>query len=697
MPHPRLLYGKAEIQSLKKRLPDPDVAAEIDALRARANALLEQPLYTEEYANAAMTQHGNFYELGAQITDFAETFGVLYALGETDYTDKIKQALLHYAAFGAWTGPSNQYRKTPWRSDLSTTRLLYGFALAYDIFYDALSEDEKATVRHAMLTLGIRPLLADWVTDGKRIHALDSMGHNWWAVCIAFAGIGICAIHEDVPDAQELLSSILAALRAFCDYRGDPLLNKVANFDAKGMFYESAGYFNYGAGELCRFLYVYSRCFCGGVLTDFPILRHVGDAYLSLVYPVSDERQHLYLNFGDSALSSSPSDRDGMTMLPQYLLLLGLGNENLRRYYARAIRKRNFLDLMYPELCGSGGSVSQNNAPSLPNPTYPAVADYPDTGLAMWRSGGAVDGTLFSVRCGFTWNHAHDDAGTFLLLRNGESVLCDSGTVSYGKSDYISHYCAAAAHNVVTIGGRAQHKESLYRGNKFPGRLLHTLRAGGFTYLLADATGPVCDTCLRNHRSFLRLGEEIFVTVDDLYTYEPARFAYLLHHAGEATVTDGCVTIRTDKNRLCVHTVSPTPATISTGEYEGLRHISVEPDEPSRFCNLIHVIAPEESGAQVQALDAPDGYGARITAGLHTYELYYNYLADGRCMHINSNTTMGGYDTDAYLLCIHRTAHGSEQILMVYGSYLRQGNTALHESFEKVTRVVERSATQTWQ
>lgn len=690
--HPRLLFGAEQIQSLKNRLHTPDTAAELAVLRSRAQALLSQALLTEEYANAAMTQHGNFYELGAQITDFAETFGILYALGETDYTEKMKQALLHYATFNAWTGPANRYRKTPWLSDLSTTRLLYGFALAYDIFYDELSETERATVRHAMLTLGIRPLLADWVTPGKRIHALDSMGHNWWAVCIAFAGIGLCAIHEDVPDASELFSGILASLRAFCDYRGDPLLNKIANFDSKGMFYESTGYFNYGAGELCRFLYVYSRCFPGSTLNDFPILRHVGAAYLSLVYPVSDARRHLYLNFGDSALSSAPDSRDGMTMLPQYLLLLGLGNENLRRYYARAIRKRNFLDLLYPELCGSGGSVSQNNAPCLPDPIYPTVVDYPDTGLAMWRSGAAVDGTLFSVRCGFTWNHAHDDAGTFILLRNGENVLCDSGTVSYGKSDYISHYCAAPAHNVVTVDGRGQQKESLYRGNKFPGRLLHTLDQAPFTYLLADATGPMCDTCLRNHRSFLRLGEEIFVTVDDLYTYEPTRFSYLLHHPGEATLEKGSIRIRTDKNALRVHTVSPVACSIRTDSYEGLRYVAVEPDEPARLCNLMHVIAPEELGVTVQAQDCPDGYGVRITVGADTYELYYNYLADGRCMHINSNTTLGGYDTDAYLLCIHRDESGHEQVLMVYGSYLRQGEHVLHESFEKTTRVVSVTA-----
>ena len=675
--HPRLLYTRAEIDALRERLnTDADAQAHLESIRTKADQLLSAELKSEEYANAVMTQHGNFYEIGAQLTDFAEHFSLLYSLGENKYVAKMKEALLHYATFAAWTGPSNKFRKTPWQSDLSTTRIVYAFAVAYDAMYDEFSAEERQLLRDAMLNLGIRPLLADWMTDGVRVHALDSMGHNWWSVCTALAGVALLAFYEDVPDWRELFAGMVASLRAFCDYEGEPLLNKVANFDEKGMFYESCGYFNYGAGELCRFLFHYRRCFADPA-DDFPILPKLGAAFLSLTYPTAAPEKTLYVNFGDSGLRSGAGARDGMTMLPQYLLLLGEGDAALRQYYARGARRPNLYDLLFPALLPRLDKA-------LPPPDMPATEVYPNTGLAFLRSGDAEDGNLLAVRCGFTWNHAHDDAGTFLLLRRGEDILCDSGSVSYGKSDYISHYCAAAAHNVVTVNGRGQQQESLYRGNKFPGRLLHLTEGEGMTYLLADATGPMCDSCLRNHRSFLRLGEEIYVTVDDLYTYAEAKFSYLLHHRGQSEVQeDGSILLRSDKNELRVVSISPAETAARADNYEGLSYLAIEPVEASRLCQMMHVISPVESGVIVEPLTAEDGYGARVIVGDTSYDIYYNFLADGRCMHINSNTVLGEFATDAYLLCIEREGGRATQVLMSYGSYLRRGEESLFESLKK--------------
>ncbi|MBQ8718638.1 MAG: heparinase II/III-family protein [Clostridia bacterium] len=680
--HPRLLYTAAEIDALRDRLTsDAQAQSQLEDIRRAADQLLLSELKSEEYANAAKTQHGNFYEIGAQLTDLAEKFSLLYSLGETKYVAKMKQALLHYASFAAWTGPSNALRKTPWQSDLSTTRIVYAFAVAYDAMYDAFTPDERCVIREAMLKLGIRPLLADWLTDGVRVHALDSMGHNWWSVCTALAGVALLSIYEEVPDWRELMAGMVASLRAFCDYEGEPLLNKVANFDEKGMFYESCGYFNYGAGELCRFLFHYRRCF-DDPADDFPVLPKLGAAFLSLSYPTAAPERTLYVNFGDSALRSNPNGRDGMMMLPQYLLLLGQGDEALRQYYARGARKPNLNDLLYPSL------LPRLDA-TLPPPEQPASEVYDGTGLAFLRSGATEDGNLLAVRCGFTWNHAHDDAGTFILIQNGEDIVCDSGTVSYGKSDYISHYCAAPAHNVVTVNGRGQQRESLYRGNKFPGRLLHLTEGDGISYLLADATGPMCDSCLRNHRSFLRLGEDVFVTVDDLYTYDEAKFSYLLHHRGQSELPkDGSVIIRGDKTALRVASVSPAATVCRAESYEGLSHIAFETVEPSRLCQMMHVISPLEKDVKVTSLSAENGYGIRVSIGEAEYDIYYNFLADGRCMHINSNTVLGGFATDAYILCIVREGGAEKQALMAYGSYLRRGGESVFESLKKEFLIV---------
>lgn len=668
--HPRIEYGKEEIEAFKRALPEsPALQAEVESIRKRCDELMTKELLTEEYANAVFSQHGNFYEVGAQICDFAEKFSFMYQLGETKYVPKMKEALLHYASFAAWTGPSNIKRKTPWHSDLSTTRIVYGFAVAYDCMYDAFTEKEREIIRGAMLKLGIHPLLSDWMYDGSRVHALDSMGHNWWSVCTGLAGVALCAIYDEVDGSLGILLDVLKSLRMFCEYKGDSLLNKVANFDSEGMFYESLGYFNYGAGEMCRFLFTWRRCFADDGESDIPILEKIPSAYLSMVYPTSGSERNLYVNFGDSNLSGG-----GFIALPRYLLLLGCGGSDLKRYYCRARQRKDLPDLLYPGILDSWDGVS---------PAYPKTSLFPGTGIGILRSSDAEDATMLAVRCGFTWNHAHDDAGTFILFDKGEALLCDSGTVGYGRPDYVRHYCAAEAHNVVTINGGAQWKETQYRGNKFPGTVSRHMEDGKLAYLLADATGPTCNTCMRNHRSFLRLDDDLFVIVDELYTYEESEFAWLLHYSGVMTEEGNTMRIVSGKAKAAVTTVSPSEYTLERRSHDDKEYAALRLTGKSRLCNLINVVSLGE--ASVTALSGADWYGCRIASGGNTYTVCCNFEADGRRMHVNSNNRMAGWDTDAYILC---DVNDGERVMMIYGSYLRKDGCSRFECLQKEDRIL---------
>lgn len=675
--HPRLIYSKKEIDAFKEALGSSDKRkAFVADIREKCEKMLDEALLTEEYANAAMTQHGNFYEIGAQLEKFAPNFSFMYQLGEDKegkYVAKMKEAMLHYAKFEAWTGPSNKFRKVPWQSDLSTTRILYAYAVAYDCMYDAFTEEERAIFRNAMMKLAINPLLSDWMYDGVRVHALDSMGHNWWAVCTGLAGLGLCAIYDEVEGSIAILQDVIKSLRMFCEYDSEPLLNKVANFDDKGMFYESCNYFNYGAGELCRFLFSWRNCFEDNGDSDIPVLKKLPDAFMALSYPTSKDDRNYFVNFGDSALKGK------FPMLPIYLLLLGYGGENFKRFYCRQRTEYNIFDMLYPDILdGWDGSA----------PTYPKTDLYPGTGLAFLRSDDGnekgEDATMLAVRCGFSWNHAHDDAGSFILFHKGENLLCDCGTTGYGNADYKSFYCAAEAHNIVTIDGEAQWHENNYRGNKFVGTLPHFVEDGKLAYLLADATGPVANLCLRNHRSFLRLDENLFVVIDDLYTYVPSEFTFLLHYNGEMTDENNRITVKTGKAKATIATVSPVTYTLERRSYKEIEYAALKTNEKSRLFNMINVISLGDDELTVTPIDGADWYGCEITCRGNIYRLCYNFEADGRNMHINSNNILAGWGTDAYILC---DVNNGERVMMIYGSYLRKDGESKFESLKKEFKI----------
>ena len=88
----------------------------------------------------------------------------------------------------------------------------------------------------------------------------------------------------------------------------------------------------------------------------------------------------------------------------------------------------------------------------------------------------------------------------------------------------------------------------------------------------------------------------------------------------------------------------------------------------------------------VELLRGEDFLGVRVRSAQHITDVYLNLRADGRRMHFNSNHTIEGWETDAYLLALTRPAPSAtatpENVTRYFvsaGSYLRRdGQVVLH-------------------
>ena len=228
------------------------------------------------------------------------------------------------------------------------------------------------------------------------------------------------------------------------------------------------------------------------------------------------------VNFGDSSLRATGA------RAVQLLLANGIGGLGVHWYLNRTDRG----------LGRSGwGLVLDKVDPGMVSPgEMPTSMIYPDIGWAMLRSSWEDDATLLAVKSGFTWNHAHPDAGSFILFHGGKPLMIDSGNCSYSRREYTSYYRQSQAHNVITIDGQAQNPEDCARGDRgvvTPGRVRHLLDNAGVKYVLADATGPTAWKFSRNYRHFLWL-DGVILVVDDVRAHEPGQLEWLLHYAGEA-------------------------------------------------------------------------------------------------------------------------------------------------------------------
>ena len=257
---PRLFYHAGSLEHLR-RVFSPE-SANGTALRRKGETLLQADFYPESVAEIGGGQQANYRTPAAQVADMGLTLGLLYHLtGDTKYASKLRDALIFYGNYVRWAGPELIHRIPPWHSELDTATFSFGYSCGYDALHSFLSEVERQTIAGIMVRLGVEPTLDDWVSPGKRIHSLDSMGHNWWGVCVSGAGLCALALLGDDPRASSWVEEIDAGFTQWFGYPGNVLQNRVATFEPSGPSYEGVGYTNYGISEYLRYRFAWQNTF----------------------------------------------------------------------------------------------------------------------------------------------------------------------------------------------------------------------------------------------------------------------------------------------------------------------------------------------------------------------------------------------------------------------------------------------------
>lgn len=700
---PRLLFDRERVERLCERIEEQGAVREgWLKLRQRADRLLKADLVSREYAESGKGQHGNYGRPSSQMSDMGQTLGLAYQVTrEKRYAEKLREALLHYGKYRRWGGEALARRDPPWHSELNTARFCHGYAIGYDCIHDFLSSEDRKKIAEAMVRLGILPTLNDWILPEKRIHALDSMGHNWWSVCVGEAGVAALSLLGDDPRAEEWVERVYRGFPLWFSYRGNVLQNKSPNFDDGGAFYESVGYANYALSEYLLFRLAYSNIFPRSPPPDIPVLEKAGDFFLHTCYPTSSSL--LTVNFGDHNLHGNAAATVRLLLANSGTGVPPVKSHGQDAHATSADGKLQwYLERTDAGLSTPLGLLYFDASRKAVKPVdAPRSAIYPDIGWAILRSTWEDNSTLLAVKSGFTWNHAHADAGSFILFHAGEPLIIDSGTCSYGRREYVGYYCQSRAHNVVLFNGQGQNPEDIRRGVKSPGKVHQLLELDGLSYVYADATGPTSLHFSRNYRHFLWVGNVILI-FDDLRTHESGRIQWLLHYEGKAEKRDGGFLLSKGRARALVRTLFPENLTVT--EEEGLAdhkpdvkvaYLSFSPREETRQTKFVTAILPlaegEEDVPRLERLEGPEMLGVRILENGTVTEVYLNLRADGRRMHVNTNNTIAGWDTDAYLFAVTRS-EGSDannpdsasRYFVACGSYLRRNGKVVLDSLSKV-------------
>jgi hypothetical protein len=485
--------------------------------------------------------------------------------------------------------------------------------------------------------------------------------------------------------APEWVDRVSRGLALWFGFRGSVLQNKSTSFDRAGAFYEGVNYANYALSEYLRFRLAYANVFPNRRQPRFKPLEQATDFFLQTFYPTA--ASFFTINFGDSGLRTNSS------ATVRLLVETGFAHPNAGWYLSKTSSGR--VPLVDPLQL-----LARKTPPAAPPDRLPQSVIYRDIGWATLRSSWKDGATMLAVKSGFAWNHAHADAGSFVLFHNGAPLITDSGSSSYNDPLYGGYYVRSRAHNVILYNGEGQPAEDIRRGVKIPGQVHSLLDGMGLKYVYADSAGPMARYFTRNYRHWLWVGGAILI-FDDIRAHEAGRLDWLLHHDGAAAQANANgVTLTNGDAKAEVRFLFPEVAIREEMGYADHRtgqkvpYFVFSPKIPSREEKFLAAILPYPEAPSIEPLNAPNAIGVRVKQGGEVTDAFLNLQADGRKMHDNSINVIEGWDTDAYLFAVTRSEKAGAadpdtvtRYFVSSGSFLRKGGRVLLDSLSKVDAV----------
>lgn len=635
-----LLFDKKKIEYLKS-CKDANVTCMIREILKKADNALNVKEIDESYADDSehlvgkQAQHGNYYEASKPFYEYMPILGFAYHFtGDSRYFEKAKKLMLLYSGYKKWYG-SGFFAK----SELNNAHFNFGMACGYDMFYDSLTKEERKIISDATIQKGIMPTVDDWLRPETRVHAMDTMGHNWWIVCISMAGVAALVMKKDCPELEKEYGLILDGVKTWFDYNGNEYNMKPKTLD-NGAYYEGLSYLDFAMREYGIFRLAVKRLENKDIFDDEYILKMCSEFYCNAIYP--SEKEPKTVRFGDMAT-------ENMLAAPKILLASGAELPYMRWYISKwHEREATIYDILfYDEIYN--GTVQK---PSC------EFACYNKIGWSIMRNSFSDNSSMLAIKCGDTWNHAHADAASFIYYSDGEEIISEGGTCAYGEKEYVDYFCSSLAHNTILYENHGQERRDIFNHTRLKGKLFGEYSDENIKYICADATGPMAHYYRRFLRHFLMVDDMVMI-YDDLEAYESGKIQFLLHEkkSGYFKMLTECE--KSIRKGFKNYNINETEDYFS---YEQ----STDAEGKAKFVSMIG-----KKSCDYAISDSDDMY--KVFGGDWTF--YINKLSDGSVMHKNCINKAEDYETDAILLAI-----GKDGIFFVNASFVRCNGKALFDS-----------------
>lgn len=395
--HPRLLATADDWARIRQQGQSDAVFARVHAtLLEEARELLSLPPLERTIVGRRL--------LGVSRSLLRRTMTLAYAwqtTGEREFAQRAEKEMLAAAAFSDWN-PSHF---------LDVGEAATALALGYDWIFDALPEESRATIRRALVEKALQPGL-DPASPHNWWHRANN---NWSQVCFGGLTLAALTVAEEEPElARDLLAKAKAGIR-----------HGLIPYAPDGVYPEGPSYWAYGTTYQAVMLAALETA----LGTDWGLSASEGfmpsaGAFLQTIGPTG-----AFYNHGDGG------ERAGHQAVVYWFARKvddpGLALFNLRELAGDELTqpsdRRSWLFPLTAVWWPEAGAVE--TAPKLPlryagrgmNPIVAFRESWTDrNSLYLAFKGGAAE-----------LNHAHMDAGSFVLERDGVRWAIDLGLQDY--------------------------------------------------------------------------------------------------------------------------------------------------------------------------------------------------------------------------------------------------------------------------
>lgn len=364
--------------------------------------------------------------------------------GNEEYSRRAISYALSMVGWKTWTKEYPGYD-----NPLSLSHISMGVAALYDILYDKMSPEERATVRDGLARNGLASLV-----EMCRNATRDST--NGAVLLHSALGMTSLALLGEVKMAESTLATAVDYVRWWLDYQ------------AKAGKTEGILYTGYAVNNLFPFLLAHYNATGDESLIKHPYIEDYLVKWL-IYFSSSDFKGAA--NFSDAHVYSVDDYVMPFTILANkfgngyagwYLMKRGQNGVAMDDFYRVVYDAKEIKDIQSPEGWPTGALFN--------------------VGWAALRTGWGDDDVLLAFKSSQSdLGHEHMDQNHFVLNANGEWLFTDPGYKTYTTSGSLLFTQGTEGHNALMVDGQGQP----IRGG---GRIETFFDSPAITYVVGDAS-----------------------------------------------------------------------------------------------------------------------------------------------------------------------------------------------------------------